>query len=478
MSRYESVIGLEVHAQLLTRTKMFCSCSAAYGGEPNTRVCPVCLGLPGALPVVNEKAVAAAVKMGLATGCSIAPRSVFARKNYFYPDCPKNYQISQYEKPLCEGGSLAMNGGQKRIGITRIHLEEDAGKLLHDEYDDYSLADMNRVGVPLIEIVSEPDLRSPQEAAEYMQKLRTLLRYLEICDGNMEEGSLRCDVNVSLREKGSETFGTRTEVKNLNSFKAVEQALQFEIERQEKLLTAGKEVEQATLLWDSVKGVSQVMRSKEEAHDYRYFPEPDLLVLEVPESIIEQARGEMPELPDARAARFVGELSLPPYDAQVLTGAREIADYFEETAGALGDAKAASNWVMGEVLRELKERKVDITQFRVRPGQLAELIAEVAAGRINMPTAKEVFREMSESGGGAKDIIAARGLEQISDEGALDSVIAGVLDNNPEEVSKYLGGKEKLLKFLVGQVMKETRGKGNPQKAGELLKRALEARRS
>ncbi|MFQ5510432.1 MAG: Asp-tRNA(Asn)/Glu-tRNA(Gln) amidotransferase subunit GatB [Candidatus Krumholzibacteriia bacterium] len=477
MSEYESVIGLEVHAQLLTRSKMFCSCSAAYGGEPNTQVCPVCLGLPGALPVANEKAVEAAVKMGLATGCRISPRSVFARKNYFYPDCPKNYQISQYERPLCTGGQLTIGGGKKKIGITRIHLEEDAGKLVHGEGEDYSYVDMNRVGVPLIEIVSEPDIRSPREASEYMQKLRALVRYLEICDGNMEEGSLRCDVNVSLRKKGAESFGTRTEVKNLNSFKAVEQALHFEIERQQRVLDDGRKVDQGTLLWDGVKGESQVMRSKEEAHDYRYFPEPDLLVLEVTEPMIGRLRGALPELPDARAARFVTELELPPYDAQVLTDAREIADYFEEMVSEVEDAKAASNWVMGEVLRELKERRIDVTEFRVRPGQLAGLIAQVKSGKINMPTAKDIFREMSESGAAAEDIIRSRGLEQISDEGALDEVIGGVLDGNPQEVAKYLAGNEKLLKFLVGQVMKQTRGQANPQKAAERLKMALGRRR-
>ncbi len=477
MASYEPVIGLEVHAQLLTRSKMFCGCSAAYGGEPNTQACPVCLGLPGALPVANERAVAAAVKMGLATGCTVAPRSVFARKNYFYPDCPKNYQISQYEKPLCEGGYLTIGAERKRIGITRVHLEEDAGKLVHGENDDFSYADMNRVGVPLIEIVSEPDLRSAREASEYMQKLRTLVRYLDICDGNMEEGSLRCDVNVSLRKKGTTTLGTRTEVKNLNSFKAVEQALQFEIERQQRLLDEGKEVEQGTLLWDPVKGESQLMRSKEEAHDYRYFPEPDLLVLEVTGAMIDRARSELPELPDARAERFITDLALPTYDAHVLTGVREIADYFEHTLDALGDAKLASNWVMGEVLRELKERRIEISQFQVQPDQLAGLIAQVKSGKINMPTAKEVFRDMSQTGNDADSIIASRGLEQISDEGELDTVISDVLDRNPDEVSKYLAGKEKLLKFLVGQVMKQTRGKANPQKATELLKAALARRR-
>ena len=477
MSDYEPVIGLEVHAQLLTRSKMFCSCSAAFGAEPNTLVCPVCLGLPGALPVVNERAVEAAVKIGLATHCTIAPQSVFARKNYFYPDCPKNYQISQYELPLCTNGFININGSSKRIGITRIHLEEDAGKLQHSEKENYSYADMNRVGVPLIEIVSEPDIRGPQEASHYLQKLRSLVRYLEICDGNMEEGSLRCDVNISIRKKGTEALGTRTEIKNLNSFKAVEQALEFEIKRQEGRLEAGEEVEHHTMLWDAVKGESQIMRSKEEAHDYRYFPEPDLLILDAPENLIERARQSLPELPDARAGRFVEQLGLPEYDAQVLTSARELADYFEETSRETDDAKAASNWVMGEVLRELKESKTEIANFKIAPKMLAGLIAEVKSGNINMPTAKEVFKEMVDSGKPANKIIADKGLQQISDESVLDDLVTRTLDGHPDEVSKYLAGKEKLLKFLVGQMMKETRGKANPQKVTELLKEALEKRR-
>ena len=477
MSDFEPVIGLEVHAQLHTQSKMFCGCSAAFGAPPNTQVCPVCLGLPGALPVTNASAVESAVKMGLATGCTIANRSVFARKNYFYPDCPKNYQISQYELPLCSSGFIHIDGSQKRIGITRIHLEEDAGKSMHDEADEHSYVDMNRVGVPLIEIVSEPDIRSAKDASRYMQKLRTLVRYLDISDGNMEEGSLRCDVNISVRRKGSGEFGVKTEVKNLNSFKAVEQAIEFEIQRQEKIIRDGGEVRHQTLLWDAQKGESQLMRSKERAHDYRYFPEPDLLVLEVPDSLIDRARNELPELPDAKMARFVSEFELPAYDAEVLTGSRDIADYFEATKTASGNAKAASNWVMGEVLRELKERKIDITDFKVKPAELAGLIAEVEAGRINRPTAKDIFREMAAQGGDARSIIQKKGLKQISDEGALDRVVQEVIEGHPEEVAKYLSGKEKLLKFLVGQVMKETRGKAHPQKAAELLKTALEARR-
>lgn len=477
MADFEPVIGLEVHAQLHTRSKMFCGCSAAFGAPPNTQVCPVCLGLPGALPATNARAVDSAVRMGLATNCRIANRSVFARKNYFYPDCPKNYQISQYELPLCSNGHIHIEGGKKRIGITRIHLEEDAGKSMHDESDEHSYIDMNRVGVPLIEIVSEPDIRSAEDASQYVQKLRTLVRYLDISDGNMEEGSLRCDVNISIRRKGTDPFGVKTEVKNLNSFKAVEQAIEFEIQRQQNILRDGGEVHHQTLLWDAEKGESQLMRSKERAHDYRYFPEPDLLVLDVSESLIERIRNELPELPDAKFARFVSEFKLPPYDAEVLTSSHGVADYFEATKTASGNAKASSNWVMGEVLRELKENKIDIIEFKVKPEALAGLITEVEAGRINQPTAKDVFREMIASGRDARGIIETKGLQQISDEGALDDIIRSVIDAHPDEVAKYLGGKEQLLKFLVGQVMKQTKGKAHPQKATELLKDALESKR-
>lgn len=477
MTEYEPVIGLEVHAQLSTRTKMFCSCSAAYGGEPNTQVCPVCLGLPGALPVANEIAVESAVKMGIATHCQIATQSVFARKNYFYPDCPKNYQISQFDRPLCEHGHVTVGGGERRIGITRIHLEEDAGKLLHEEDNEHSYADMNRVGVPLIEIVSEPDIRTSEEASEYLQKLRALVRYLDICDGNMEEGSLRCDVNISLREKGATELGTKTEIKNMNSFKAVEQALHYEIERQSKMLRDGQRIEQQTLLWDAAKGESKLMRSKEQAHDYRYFPEPDLLILETAESMIDGLRGKLPELPEAKAQRFIDELGLPEYDAHVLTASKEISAYYEETAKSLGDAKAASNWVMGEVLRELKEKRIDISEFRIKPADLAALAGEVKSGKINMPTAKDIFREMLETGADSKSIIKSKGLEQISDEGALDAIVSGVIDANPNEVGKYLAGKEKLLQFLVGQVMKQSKGKANPKIAADLLKTHLAKKR-
>jgi aspartyl-tRNA(Asn)/glutamyl-tRNA(Gln) amidotransferase subunit B len=478
LPEFEAVIGLEVHAQLSTQTKLFCGCHASYGGEPNTRVCPVCLGLPGALPVVNAKAVEFAVRMGLATGCTIAPRSIFARKNYFYPDCPKNYQISQYDTPLCSDGVVAVGDGGRPIRINRIHLEEDAGKLIHDHGGDHSYVDMNRCGVPLIEIVSEPDIRTPAEAREYMQQLRSILRYLGICDGNMEEGSLRCDANVSVREVGSDALGVKTEVKNVNSFKFVEQALAFEINRQTRVVEGGGEVSQETLLWDAERGEARIMRSKEEARDYRYFPEPDLLVLRADDSLVRSIAGTLPELPDARRDRFVSQFGLPSYDAGVLTATREFADYFEAVTKLTSDAKVASNWVMGEVLRELNERAVDIDAFEVTPGRLAELIAMVASGGINTPTARDVFREMSATGRAAAEIVSAKGLEQITDDGAIREAASRVIDDNPDALDKYLRGEDKILKFFVGQLMKATRGKANPQQAQAIVKALLDARRN
>ena len=476
-SRYESVIGLEVHAQLSTASKMFCGCSAAFGGAPNTQVCPVCLGLPGALPVVNRTAIEYAVRMGLATNCSIAEESIFARKNYFYPDCPKDYQISQFDTPLCFDGHLLIEAGTRRIGITRIHVEEDAGKLVHADDADHSFVDMNRSGVPLIEIVSEPDMRTAKEAGEYLQKIRSIVRYLRICDGNMEEGSLRCDVNLSVRPEGSSAFGTKTEVKNLNSFKQVQQAIEFEFARQVKLVEAGETVAQDTLLWDAQKNIATIMRSKEEAHDYRYFPEPDLRVLHAGRELTDRIAGELPELPDARRGRFVEAYGIPDYDAEVLTASRDVADYFEETAEHADDPKAASNWVMGEVLRELKGRREDVTAFPVRPRALAELIDYQASGKINSPTAKDVFREMIETGSAASAIIKDKGLEQISDDSAIEDAATRILDGHPDEVAKYLGGKEKLIGFFVGQLMKEMKGKANPQMGTEIFKKLLEARR-
>jgi aspartyl-tRNA(Asn)/glutamyl-tRNA(Gln) amidotransferase subunit B len=468
---------------------MFCGCSASFGGEPNTHVCPVCLGLPGALPVVNARAVEFAVRLGLATGCTIAHESIFARKNYFYPDCPKDYQISQFDTPLCSDGTLVLESG-RRIRIKRIHLEEDAGKLLHVDGADHSLVDMNRSGVPLVEIVSEPDLRTAAEASEYLQKLRTLVRYLGICDGNMEEGSLRCDVNLSVRATGTEALGVKTEVKNLNSFKQVEQALEFEFNRQSAVVAAGGRVAQDTLLWDPASGKASVMRSKEEAHDYRYFPEPDLRTLRVPAETVEAIRGDLPELPDARRARFVADYKLPAYDAAVLTGSREMADYYEAVVNAGADPKAASNWVMGEVSRWMNETGLSIVTLsqRVSPERLAELIALQSDGVVSSTGAKAVFDKMShrveivvhETVGVVESVevfVDRLGVRQESDHTAIETEAVAVLDAHADEVARYLGGKEQLLQFFVGQLMKRTRGKANPKMATDLIRDLLEKRR-
>ncbi len=476
-SAYEAVIGLEVHAQLSTQSKMFCGCSAAFGGKPNTHVCPTCLGLPGALPVVNARAVEYAVRLGLATECTIANESIFARKNYFYPDCPKNYQISQFDTPLCVNGRLSIQNDAKHIRIHRIHLEEDAGKLVHVEGADHSLVDMNRSGVPLVEIVSEPDIRFAHEASEYLQKLRSLVRYLGICDGNMEEGSLRCDVNLSVRKRGAKELGVKAEVKNLNSFKQVEQAIEFEFERQCKLIESGGRVTQDTLLWDPAAKRAIVMRSKEEAHDYRYFPEPDLRVLRVKDEQITRVRSELPELPDATMKRFVSHYGIPAYDATVLTGSADLAAYYEAVVAAGADGKAASNWVMGEVMRELNERKVEIGAFAIAAANLAELVTLQASGKINSTTAKEVFQEMIAGGKSAAGIVKEKGLEQVSDDSAIEKEALAVLDENPEEVTRYLAGKEQLLQFFVGQLMKRTRGKANAGIAAGVFKKLLDGRR-
>ena len=477
MARYEAVIGLEVHAQLRTNSKMFCGCSAAFGGPPNTQVCPVCLGLPGALPVANARAVEFAARLGLATGCAIAEESVFARKNYFYPDCPKDYQISQFDTPLCCEGHMTLESG-KRIRIRRIHLEEDAGKLVHVDGADHSLVDMNRSGVPLVEIVSEPDIRTAAEASEYLQKLRSLVRYLEICDGNMEEGSLRCDVNISLRETGTEALGVKTEVKNLNSFKQVEQALEYEFERQAKVLAAGGRVAQDTLLWDAAAGRAAVMRSKEEAHDYRYFPEPDLRTLRVSREELDAIHRGLPELPDAKRARFAAQYQLPVYDAGVLTASRDMADYFEEVVKAGADAKAASNWMMGEVSRELNERGMEIASLPLTPTALAGLVLLQTGGGVSSSAAKSVFADMLKNPGeSAADAVKRLGLEQVSDNAAIEKEAAAVLDAHPDEVARYLAGKEQLLQFFVGQLMKRTRGKANPQLATDLIRTLLDKRR-
>jgi len=477
--QYEPVIGLEIHAQLQTRTKIFCGCSTSFGAPPNSHVCPVCLGMPGALPVLNRAAVDYAIKAALALGCDIQPLSIFARKNYFYPDLPKGYQISQYERPLALGGALdiTVGGHMRRVGLTRIHMEEDAGKSLHEGFPDSdrrTYIDYNRSGVPLIEIVTEPDMRSAAEAAEFFERLRDILVWLGVNDGNMEEGSLRCDANVSVRPAGHARLGTKAEVKNLNSFRYLEKALEYEIDRQVGLVDGGGRVVQETRLWDSGMGRTVSMRSKEEAHDYRYFPEPDLPPLVVNEARIAAVRGSMPELPEARRQRFVASYGLPVYDAGVLTSSSGLADYFEKVAAASGNAKAASNWVMGELLRTLKDRGAAIEQVPLTPAALAGLIALVDGGTISHSTAKDVFAKMYDSGRSADDIVAADGLAQNSDEGALLAIVRDVIAANAATVAEYRAGKTKGFGFLVGQIMKGSGGKANPTLANELLRRELQ----
>jgi aspartyl-tRNA(Asn)/glutamyl-tRNA(Gln) amidotransferase subunit B len=484
---YEPVIGLEVHAQLLTRTKAFCGCSARFGDEPNSNVCPVCLGMPGTLPVLNVKLVEYILRMGLAVGSRIAPRSVFARKNYFYPDLPKGYQISQHDEPVCSGGGIEIDlpaGGKKLIGLARIHMEEDAGKSIHDQ-DAGTLVDLNRCGVPLIEIVSEPAIGSPREAALYLSRIRQLVTYLGICDGNMEEGSLRCDANVSVRPRGTAGLGTKTEVKNMNSFRNVERALEFEIERQVALLRDGGTVVQETLLWDADRNVALPMRSKEEAHDYRYFPDPDLAGVLIDESWIAEVRESLPELPDARRTRFVAALGLPAYDADVLTAEKGVADYFEETLAALGgrgderirNAKSASNWVMTDVLRVTPGGAASGSDFPVPPARLAAMIAMIGDGTISGKIAKEVFEDMVATGGDPRTIVERKGLLQVSDAGEIERAVESVIAANLPQVQKYLGGNEKVFGFFVGETMKIMKGKGNPKIVNETLRRRLDVLR-
>lgn len=476
MDKYEAVIGLEVHVELRTRTKAFCSCPNRFGSEPNTNVCPVCLGMPGVLPVINEKLLEYAVRAGLALNCQIAPFSKFDRKNYYYPDLPKNYQISQYDLPLCRGGYLEVtsNGQQRRIGITRVHMEEDAGKLVHGEGQaDYSLVDLNRAGVPLLEIVSEPDIRTPEEARCYLEKLKAILSYIEVSDCKMEEGSLRCDANISVRPAGSDILNTKTEIKNMNSFRAVQKALEDEFARQCAIYEAGGVVVGETRGWDESRGTTVTMRTKEEASDYRYFPDPDLVPVVLGEDYVQRVREELPELPDARCRRFCSEYGLSSYDAGVLTSSRRLADFFEEGVRAYGDPKVVANWVTGEFLRLLNASNLEIDQALVRPAHLAEMLRLIDKGVISGKIAKTVFEEMFLSGKGPEEIVREKGLVQISDEGELASVVDRVLADNPGAVEDYRKGKDGAVTFLVGQVMKATRGKANPQLANKLIREKL-----
>ena len=475
---WETVIGLEIHSQLATRSKIFSGASTTYGAEPNTQACAVDLGLPGVLPVLNAEVVRMAAMFGLATHSTVAPRSVFARKNYFYPDLPKGYQISQFELPIVHDGYLDIeleDGSSKRIGITRAHLEEDAGKSLHEAYLGKTGIDLNRAGTPLLEIVSEPDIRSAKEAVAYMKKIHSLVRYLGISDGNMQEGSFRCDANVSVRPKGQQAYGTRAEIKNINSFRFVEQAINYEVERQIMLLESGGTVVQETRLFDADRQETRSMRSKEEANDYRYFPDPDLLPVELDEAFLEAVRKNLPELPDARKARFAREHGLSDYDAAVLTASRDLADYFEAAVQAAGGAgKLTANWVMGELSGALNKSDCDITSSPVSAAALGGLLRRIEDGTISGKIAKQVFEAMWKGEGSADDIIEQQGLKQISDSSAIEGIIREVLDNNPKQIEQYRGGQEKLFGFFVGQVMKATQGKANPKQVNELLRKLLD----
>jgi aspartyl-tRNA(Asn)/glutamyl-tRNA(Gln) amidotransferase subunit B len=477
---YEPVIGLEVHAQLKTASKAFCGCSTRFGDNPNSNVCPVCLGMPGVLPVMNRQVVEFTLLMGLTTHCSIRPRSSFARKNYFYPDLPKGYQISQFDEPICSKGWVEFempDGSRRRVGITRIHMEEDAGKSIHD-LDIDSLVDLNRCGVPLIEIVSEPDIRTPAEASKYLQTIRQIVTYLGICDGNMEEGSLRCDANVSVRKVGAKEFGTKTEVKNMNSFRFVERAIEFEINRQIEVLESGGRVVQETMLWDSAQGVAVPMRSKEEAHDYRYFPEPDLVPVVVDEAWIARAQASLPEFPEVRRDRYISSFRLPKYDADILTAEKPLADYFEAVVGGLSKkndetVKLASNWTMTEVLRVVNERQVDPSELPVTPKRLASMIDLILDGTISGKIGKEVFEEMLTSDQDPGEVVKRKGLVQISDSGAIETTIDEILAANPAEVEKYRAGKQQVFGFFVGEVMKRMKGKANPKVVNDVLRKKL-----
>lgn len=472
--KFETVIGLEVHVQLSTHTKMFCGCRNIFGQLPNSQVCPVCLGLPGSLPVINKKAIEYAVRIGLALNCKINPLIKFDRKNYYYPDCPKNYQISQFDKPICYEGFIDIPleaDRTKRIGITRAHLEEDAGKLIHA--DKFSLVDFNRTGTPLLEIVSEPDLRSPQEAYDYLQNLKLILSYLDVSDCDMEKGSLRCDANVSIREVGATKLGTKTELKNMNSFKAVRTALEYEINRQEKVVNAGEKVIQETRLWDENKLMTAPMRSKEEAHDYRYFPEPDLVPITIAQETINRIRTSLPELPDAKLERFIRDYQLSEYDARIIVQDIQMTHFFEDCAKIYKEYKKICNWLNGIVLQEINDRKKTIKELNLTPASLTDLIKKVDDATVSNLTAKDILKTMLDSGKSADTIIEEKGLAQVSDESALVSIVDALINENTAIVEQIKSGKESAVGFLVGQAMKKSQGKANPKKVGDIIKRRL-----
>jgi len=475
--KYEPVIGLEVHAQLKTKTKIFCACSTSFGDPANTHTCPVCLGMPGVLPVLNKNVVEFTMRMAIATNCNIIPTSRFARKNYFYPDLPKGYQISQYEMPIAEYGQLIIevNGQKKTIGITRIHMEEDAGKLIHDNDRFLSKADFNRAGVPLIEIVSEPDIRSSEQAGTYLRQLRSIVRYIDICDGNMEEGSFRCDANVSVRPKGEKNYGTRTEIKNLNSFKHVEKAIEFEIDRQISQLEDGLQIIQETRLWDSEKNSTFSMRGKEDAHDYRYFPDPDLPPLLIEDSWIDSVKRKLPELPDEKKKRFINQYELSSYDAKVLTSSLKLANYFEECLKGYNKPKPVSNWIMGNLLGLLNAQGKTIDNSPVSAKHLSSLLSLIDKGVISGKIAKTIFDEIAKTGKEPEKIVHEKGLVQVTDKAELEEVVLKILSKHGTEVEKYKNGKTKLLGFFVGQIMKETKGKANPNIVNDMLKNKLDS---
>ena len=467
------MIGLEIHAQMKTNSKIFCGCSTEFGAPPNTHTCPVCLGMPGSLPVLNKRVLDFAIKVGLSTNSRINPINQFARKNYFYPDLPKGYQTSQYDKPIIEDGyiDIEVDGERKRIGITRIHMEEDAGKLIHDEREPVSYVDLNRTGTPLLEIVSEPDLRSPQEASAYLKKIHAILRYLDVCDGNMQEGSFRCDANISLRPVGQQEFGTRTELKNMNSFRNVQMALEYEVRRQRDLLLEKEVVVQQTLLWNPDTGKTEPMRGKEDAHDYRYFPCPDLIPVEIDDGWVEEIREGLPELPDQKRQRFIDEFNLPDYDAVILTESKELADYFEAAVEVCPQPKKVSNWMMTELLRELKGAEID--QCQVMPAQLGSLLNMVEEGTISGKIAKTVFTDMLQSGKDPEQIVRDKNLVQVSDESELLALVREIIEQNPTQADEFRGGKTKVMGFFIGQLMQKTKGKANPKLANQLFNQEL-----